>query len=88
MKNFHVHSPRFHAKNLEEIFTGRIGFSRPLYKIFSRRGEHFHGWKLQNFHVGKPIFHAEKKNTGRGEVVKSDLTFLLPKFDIDETGGN
>ena len=63
---FHVHFLRFHVCDFEEIFTHKIGISRALFKIFSRKGSHFHAKKSNFFHAHFPLFHVQKKNTECG----------------------
>ena len=59
-RNSHIY---FHACNFSDIFTQTLRFSRALFKIFSRRLQHFHGQRPKNFHADKKIFSREKKKT-------------------------
>ena len=59
---FHVHFLRFHVCDFEEIFTHKIGISRALFKIFSRKGSNFHAKKFNFFHAHFLFFHVKKKH--------------------------
>ena len=87
-KNFTYTHIYFHACDFKDIFTQTFRFSRALFKIFSRRPEHFHGQKPKNFHAEKNNFHGEKKkhwwkNQNKDNVHCINYQWYLPKAELN-----